>query len=211
MKINIVGLGVGNIDYMTTAGKKIIKSSEIVIGGERQIKDITPILTNQTRYIVKNFSDMILFIEENREKNLSVIVSGDTGFYSLLNYMKRYFKNEDLNIVPGISSFQYLFSKIGESWENYGLYSVHGRELDIVEVLKNNITGIVLLTDSKNSPYYIGRILMKNKISDIKMIVGENLSYENEKISEFYLEDLEKYNRDFDMNVLIIKKIKKEK
>lgn len=208
MKINIVGLGVGNIDYMTTAGKKAIKSSEIVIGGERQIKDIIPILTNQTRYIIKNFSDMILFINENREKNISVIVSGDTGFYSLLNYMKRYFKNEDLNIVPGISSFQYLFSKIGESWENYGLYSVHGRELDIVGVLKNSIAGIVLLTDSKNSPYYIGRILMKNKISGIKMIVGENLSYENEKISEFYLEDLEKYNRDFDMNVLIIKKEK---
>lgn len=208
MKINIVGLGVGNIDYMTYLGIKTIKSSEVVIGGERQIKDITPILTNQTRYIIKNFSDMILFIEENREKNISVIVSGDTGFYSLLNYMKRYFKNEDLNIVPGISSFQYLFSKIGESWESYGLYSAHGRELDIIEVLKNSIAGIVLLTDNKNSPYYIGRILMKNKISGIKMIVGENLSYENEKISEFYLEDLEKYNRDFDMNVLIIKKEK---
>lgn len=209
-KINVVGLGVGNLDYITGAGIKCIKSADIIVAGERQLKDISSLLSfSQEKYILKKLSDTSKYIEEKSfEKEVTVIVSGDTGFYSLLNYLKRTIKEREFNVIPGISSFQYLFSKIGETWENYNLYSVHGREIDIIEALKNSMAGIILLTDNQNSPYYIGRILMKNNFLDIKMIVGENLSYKNERITEFYVRDIENYKRDYDMNVLILKKEK---
>ena len=144
----------------------------------------------------------------NKEKEITVIVSGDTGFYSLLNYLKKNLPEISFNTVPGISSFQYLFAKLGETWENYNLYSVHGRELNIPEVFKNSRAGVVLLTDKENSPYIIGRILMKNNFPDAKLICGERLSYSDERITEFYSKDYEKHNREYEMNVLIIKKEK---
>lgn len=206
-KINVVGLGVGNIDYLTGAGIKSIKSADIIIGGERHLKDIEPLIKEkQELYILGKLSEMIDFINENKHKIITVIVSGDTGFYSLLNYLKKNLRDFQFNVVPGISSFQYLFAKIGESWENYHLYSVHGREIDIIEALKNSTAGIVLLTDSKNSPYIIGRNLMKNNFSNIKIIVGERLSYPDEKITEFFARDIEAHKRDYEMNVLILKK-----
>ena len=209
-KINVVGLGTGNIDYLTGAGIKCITSSDILIGGERQLEDISPLLkSSQEKYILKKLSHMIEYIErEIVHKNITVVVSGDTGFYSLLNYMKKNLLDTEFNVIPGISSFQYLFAKLGESWENYSLCSMHGRELDIVDALKKSTAGIILLTDSENSPYYIGRILMKNNFLDVKIVVGERLSYEDERITEFYAKDTEEHKRDYKMNVVVLKKEK---
>lgn len=209
-KINVVGLGVGNIDYLTMAGIKHIKSCDIVVGGKRQIEDISSLLNiSQEKYILKNLTDTINFIKENKnKKEITVVVSGDTGFYSLLNFLKNNIKDENFNVVPGISSFQYLFAKLSKSWEHYSLYSVHGRELDVIEALKKSINGIILLTDDKNSPYNIGRILMKNNFLDIKMIVGERLSYPDEKITEFFVRDIENQKKEYKMNILILEKEK---
>ena len=209
-KINVVGLGTGNIDYLTGAGIKCITSSNILIGGERQLEDISPLLkSSQEKYILKKLSHMIEYIErEIVHKNITVVVSGDTGFYSLLNYMKKNLLDTEFNVIPGISSFQYLFARLGESWENYSLCSMHGRELDIIDALKKSTAGIILLTDSENSPYYIGRILMKNNFLDVKIVVGERLSYEDERITEFYAKDTEEHKRDYKMNVVILKKEK---
>lgn len=209
-KINVVGLGTGNIDYLTGAGIKCIIFSDVLIGGERQLEDISSLLnSSQEKYILKNLPHMIEYIKEKSVcKNITVVVSGDTGFYSLLNYMKKNLLDIEFNVIPGISSFQYLFAKLGESWEHYSLYSMHGRDLDIIDALKKSTAGIILLTDSENSPYYIGRILMKNNFSDIKIIAGERLSYEDERITEFYARDTERYKRDYKMNVVILKKEK---
>lgn len=209
-KINVVGLGTGNIDYLTGAGIKCIISSDVLIGGERQLEDISSLLnSSQEKYILKKLPHMIEYIKEKSVcKNITVVVSGDTGFYSLLNYMKKNLLDIEFNVIPGISSFQYLFAKLGESWEHYSLYSMHGRDLDIIDALKKSTAGIILLTDSENSPYYIGRILMKNNFSDIKIIAGERLSYEDERITEFYARDTERHKRDYKMNVVILKKEK---
>lgn len=209
-KINVVGLGTGNIDCLTGAGIKCIVSSDILIGGERQLEDISLLLKpTQEKYILKKLSHMIEYIEkEIVHKNITVVVSGDTGFYSLLSYMKKNLLDIEFNVIPGISSFQYLFARLGESWENYSLCSMHGRELDIIDALKKSTAGIILLTDSENSPYYIGRILMKNNFLDVKIVVGERLSYEDERITEFYAKDTEEHKRDYKMNVVILKKEK---
>lgn len=207
MKINVIGLGVGNLDYFSLAGRKILKTSDIVIGGERQLKDIDELLTeNIIRYKLKSLENMKNFINENFEKNISIIVSGDTGYYSLLSYIKRNFEKAEIKVIPGLSSFQYLFGKICETWEEYTLCSVHGREIDIIKTLKESKKGLVLLTDKKNSPYEIGRLLFENNLNNIEIIVGENLSYEDENIFSFFPENFEKYKREYSLNVVVLKK-----
>lgn len=42
--INVIGLGVGNLDYFSKVGENRIKTSDIIIGGERQLEDISPII-----------------------------------------------------------------------------------------------------------------------------------------------------------------------
>jgi len=207
-KINVVGLGPGNIKYLSTTGIDCVKEAEIVVGSTRQLSDLKTIISEkQEIYILGKLSELISYLKENIEKKITIIVSGDTGYYSLVPYLSKNLSKDILNIIPNISSYQYLFSKIGENWQNFRLASVHGREFDYVKNIDDEDTaGLVLLTDDIQNPYEVSKNLYNNGIRNITVIVGENLSYDNEKITILKIEDYEKLNRKFDMNVLILKK-----
>ena len=207
-KINVVGLGPGNIKYLSTAGIDCIKEAEIVVGSTRQLSDLKTIISEkQEIYILGKLSELIAYLKEHIEKKITIIVSGDTGYYSLVPYLSKNLSKDILNIIPNISSYQYLFSKIGENWQNFRLASVHGREFNYVKNIDDeDIAGLVLLTDDIQNPYEVSKNLYNNGVRNLTIIVGENLSYNNEKITILEIEDYEKLNRKFDMNVLILKK-----
>ncbi|WP_338995291.1 precorrin-6y C5,15-methyltransferase (decarboxylating) subunit CbiE [Fusobacterium animalis] len=207
-KINVVGLGPGNIKYLSTTGIDCIKEAEIIIGSTRQLSDLKTIISEkQEIYILGKLSELITYLKENVERKITIIVSGDTGYYSLVPYLSKNLSKDILNIIPNISSYQYLFSKLVENWQNFRLASVHGREFDYIKNINDeDIGGLVLLTDDIQNPYEITKKLYNNGIRNLTVIVGENLSYDNEKITILEIENYKKLNRKFDMNVLILKK-----
>ena len=207
-KINVVGLGPGNIKYLSTSGIECIKEAEIIVGSTRQLSDLKAIISEkQEIYILGKLAELIAYLKENIERKITIIVSGDTGYYSLVPYLSKNLSKDILNIIPNISSYQYLFSKLGENWQNFRLVSVHGREFDYVKNIDDkDIAGLVLLTDDIQNPYEVSKNLYNNGIRNLTVIVGENLSYDNEKITILEIEDYEKLNRKFDMNVLVLKK-----
>lgn len=207
-KINVVGLGPGSIKYLSTSGIECIKEAEIIVGSTRQLSDLKAIISEkQEIYILGKLAELIAYLKENIERKITIIVSGDTGYYSLVPYLSKNLSKDILNIIPNISSYQYLFSKLGENWQNFRLASVHGREFDYVKNIDDkDIAGLVLLTDDIQNPYEVSKNLYNNGIRNLTVIVGENLSYDNEKITILEIEDYEKLNRKFDMNVLVLKK-----
>ena len=207
-KINVVGLGPGNIKYLSTTGIDCVKEAEIVVGSTRQLSDLKTIISEkQEIYILGKLNELITYLKENVERKIAIIVSGDTGYYSLVPYLSKNLSKNILNIIPNISSYQYLFSKLGENWQNFRLASVHGREFDYIKNINDeDIEGLVLLTDDIQNPYEITKKLYNSGIRNLTVIVGENLSYDNEKITILKIEDYKKLNRKFDMNVLILKK-----
>lgn len=207
-KINVIGLGPGNIKYMSTMGIEAIKNADIVVGSIRQLADVESIISkNQEKYYLGKLSDLIIYLKKNLDKKISIVVSGDTGFYSLVPYLTKNLSKNILNIIPCISSYQYLFSKLGENWQNFRLASIHGREFDYVKHINNEeIAGLILLTDDIQNPYEVAKKLYNLGIVNLEVIVGENLSYDNERITIVDIEDFEELNRKFDMNVLVLKK-----
>lgn len=207
-KLNVVGLGPGNIKYLSNAGIDCIKEAEIVIGSTRQLSDLKTIISEKQKiYILGKLTELITYLKENIERRITIIVSGDTGYYSLVPYLSKNLSKDILNIIPNISSYQYLFSKIGENWQNFRLASVHGREFDYIKNIDDeDIAGLVLLTDDIQNPYEVSKNLYNSGVRNLTVIVGENLSYDNEKITILEIEDYKKLNRKFDMNVLILKK-----
>ena len=208
-KINVVGLGPGNIKYLSTAGIDCIKEAEIVVGSTRQLSDLKTIISEkQEIYILGKLSELIAYLKENIEKKITIIVSGDTGYYSLVPYLSKNLAKDILNIIPNISSYQYLFSKLGENWQNFRLASIHGREFDYIKNIDDeDIAGLVLLTDDIQNPYEVSKNLYNSGVRNLTVIVGENLSYDNEKITILEIEDYEKLNRKFDMNVLVLNEV----
>ena len=203
-KINVLGLGPGNLDYTLPIVLKEIENSDIIIGGKRHIESLGKCAENKEYcYINADLQRVLNFIEQNRNKKISLILSGDTGFYSMLTFMRKHFKVSELNVIPGISSIQYMFAKVSEYWNDAFVSSVHGRETDYVEKLRE-FGKIGLLTDKKNTPQKIAETLAKKGMGEATIFVGENLSYENEKITEMKAQEMMKAEKEFEMNVVVI-------
>ena len=205
-KINVLGLGPGSMDYILPAVIKKIEESDIIIGGKRHIESLGKYVENKEYfYITADLTAAVDFINHNRNRKISLIVSGDTGFYSMLTFMRKHFRGEELTVVPGISSIQYMFAKISDYWYDACISSVHGKEYDYVGKLKKH-GKVGLLTDFKeNTPQKIAEKLTENGIGEAVVYIGENLSYEDEKIYEYRAEELKDVGYKFKMNVVILK------
>ncbi|AWK52740.1 precorrin-6y C5,15-methyltransferase (decarboxylating) subunit CbiE [Clostridium beijerinckii] len=179
--IYIVGLGPGHKDYIMPKALEIMKKVNVIIGFRRAI-DSLDFIDNKKVYINK-LSDIDQFIcyEENKDNDISIVASGDPTFYGITNYIKSKTALE-LEVIPGISSFQYLTCKIKLPWNNAYLGSLHGRSEEFLEKINNNKLSI-WLTDKENNPAMLCKILHEAEIK-CKVMIGENLSYEDEIISE---------------------------
>lgn len=176
--VNIVGIGPGNRDYILPKAISVLNNSDYVIGFSRAVESIEFLNCNSIK--VKSLKEILSIIEKKKNINISIIASGDPTFYGITNYIKNNYQG-NIEVIPGISSFQYLTCKMACSWNDGFLGSLHGREAKFIECVKNNKVSI-WLTDNENTPNFLCEKLDKENIN-CKVIVGENLSYSDEKIT----------------------------
>lgn len=117
------------------------------------------------------------------EGDAVVMVSGDPGYYSLLDALRREFPPDCLSVIPGISSLQFAFSRLALPWHDADLLSFHGRRPpdEVLFYRSGRILG--MLTDTKYHSQTIPEILMGlGWPPETKAAVCARLSYEDEKI-----------------------------
>ena len=197
--INIIGLGPGEFDYITKMGEKLIYSSDILIGGKRNLESIEN-FSGEKIVLGNNLKEILDFIKNNLHKNISVIASGDPSIYGIGKYLSNNIEHESLNIVSGISSLQYIFSKIFVDMNDVYITSSHGKIPDFDYILSHK--KVCMVTDSKIGPHEICREIQKRNLDKI-VVVGENLSYANERITIGKAKDILSVDK-FDMNVVVI-------
>lgn len=177
--IYIVGLGPGSKGYILPKATETLEKADLILGFSRALESIDFIDNN--KLTIKTLKDILDIVEEQKGKDIAIIASGDPCFYGVTEYIKRNLPEYKIDIIPGISSFQYFMCRLGKSWQGAFLGSVHGREADFLSIVKKNKTS-VFLTDNINSPKILGEKLVSENIN-CKVYVGENLSYEDEKIT----------------------------
>ena len=195
--VYIVGLGPGNKDYILPKAIDTLKKSNVIIGFSRLINDLDFINTN--KIVMSSLRETLEYIQQNGQDNIiSLVASGDPTFFGISEYIK---KNYPGNIV--VIPFQYLTAKLNKGW-SYGFTgSVHARNEDFIKKVKENKLSI-WLTDNKNNSTFLCKLLNENNI-ECTVIIGEHLSYENERILqgkpiEFINEEVS------DMAILIVEK-----
>jgi precorrin-3B C17-methyltransferase len=124
-KLNIVGIGPGNEDYITPASLRAIQEAEIVIGYSTYIKLVQHLLSDK-QIIRTGMTEEIrraqLAIEESKKgKIVSIISSGDAGVYGMASLIFQVLeemgwkKSDDpeIHIYPGITAINACASLIG--------------------------------------------------------------------------------------------------
>jgi cobalt-precorrin-7 (C5)-methyltransferase len=82
-------------------------------------------------------------------------------------------------IVPGISSVQYLFSRIGLDMNDLYVTSSHGKQPDFDFLF--SMPKVAMVTDQLIGPRQIADALQARGLSRT-LYIGENLSYPDERI-----------------------------
>lgn len=179
MKVYIVGTGMEGKKTLTAEAKTVIENSEVLIGARRMVE---PYMGMNKQFFVSWKSEEIAeYLCKKSFTSAAVLVSGDCGFYSGAEKLLRALSDYDTEIICGISTPVYFCSKIKKPWQDMKLISLHGTDGSIVRnVCKNELCFFLL--GGNITPAHICRKLCEYGLSGVKIYIGENLGYENERI-----------------------------
>ncbi|MDW5298798.1 MAG: precorrin-6y C5,15-methyltransferase (decarboxylating) subunit CbiE [Sedimentibacter sp.] len=193
-KVYIVGIGVGNKCFMHQKSIVSIEKSECLIGTKRMLDTFSYL--NKETFESISAKEIYDYINNDNHNIFSVLVSGDVGFYSISKKLtEMLMENEQIEIenIAAVSSVQYFCSKLNLSWDGMKLVSAHGRNINIISNVMFN-KKVFLLTGGEFKPNDICEILTSKGLGNLLVSVGENLSYENERIIEDSASNIAKMN-----------------
>ena len=192
-KITIVGMGPGAKEYVLPKALETVQNARVLIGGRRLLADFAR-NDQKTFPITSDLPAVLCFLRENLPKNdVTIMVAGDPGYYSLLDTLRREFPAEYIETIPGISSLQFAFAKLNLPWHDAVLASFHGREPAKAQLafVPGKILG--LLTDGeRNSQTIAARLINDGWPPGTVLFVLERLSYPDEKIHKTTVEQATK-------------------
>lgn len=187
-KVSLVGIGMGTPDTLTQEGKQALESADLLIGARRMVEHIKR--PGQEVWTGYKPEEICAYIAAHPEyKNVAIALSGDVGFYSgakkLLETLHRELPVVQKKVYCGISSMIYFCAKLETPWEDVHPVSLHGRECNLPGLLRiyGKIFAIVGTTDG------IAKLCQKLQsygMGDVRVEVGERLSYPEEKITRGY-------------------------
>lgn len=195
-KIILSGIGMGSTDGMTREAYHAFEEAEVIFGAERMLENL-PGKGIKVPYYRAN--DIISYlIEHPQYTKVAAAFSGDSGFYSGAQSMKKALEeaNEkgilksETTILPGISSVSALAARLGVSWNDAVLASIHGRRANVVNLVRKN-TKVFLLLSGKNDFEMLVNKFREAGINHVKISAGYRLSYPDEKLFTFYLDEFE--------------------
>ncbi|MCG0278722.1 MAG: precorrin-6y C5,15-methyltransferase (decarboxylating) subunit CbiE [Thermanaeromonas sp.] len=203
--LKVIGIGPGHPSWLTPAAYEAVAQAEILVGGRRALA-LFAFLEREKRVIDGDLESLRRFLESVRGRPTAVLVSGDPGLYSLLGWLKRHFPEEEITVIPGISSVQLAFARLGCSWEEATILSLHGRPLSLLdpylEGLARDKVLLALLTGGSNTPSKVGEYLTSQGLGKVSLWVGAELGGPEERIEYLLAEDLAR--SDFPQAAVII-------
>ena len=192
-KISLVGIGMGAEKTLTLEGKKTLNAAELLIGAKR----MTEAVQKPGQMVLHEYRSekIVEYIREHpKYRTVAIALSGDVGFYSgakkLIDQL-----DGNVEVICGISSVVYFMSKIGLSWDDAKIVSAHGRNCNLISLIRHNPKVFSILGTEDGVAVLASRLVYYG-MGDVTLYVGENLSYENEKIFHDKAANLTEYRGD---------------
>lgn len=180
-QVTVVGIGPGSRDTMTAEVRNAILEAECVIGAKRMVESVAE--NGQTVHHAITPEAIAGFVLAHREYHRFVVaMSGDVGFFSGAKKLLPLLTDCEVSVLPGLSSMACLCAKLGTSYEDVVPVSVHGRDHNIISDVRRN-ERVFALVGGENGMGKLCRELTAAGLGDVKISVGQRLSYPGEQIT----------------------------
>lgn len=183
LKIRLIGTGMDGGATLTEAARSAITTSDAIFGAKRVTEPFAAL--GKPVFHTWKASEIAEIIKREKFERPCVLMSGDCGFYSAADGLVKGFdgiKEFDTEIICGISTPVYFSSRIKIPWQDMKFVSLHGAENSVVRNVRRNKHCFFLLGGDVSAED-ICAALCDHGLGDIKVYIGENLGYPNEKIS----------------------------
>lgn len=196
LDITLVGIGMGNVELLTKEAERAIGEADYLFGAKRLLEAAAPPkkpgAVETAAYLPGQILPVLKELQAGgRAVKAAILFSGDTGFYSGAAGMREALQQAfdagtlagRLKSCPGISSLSYLAARAGMSWQDAKIVSWHGKEADVAEVVLRE-KKVFLIVSGVEDMRRLGRELMAAGAGGVRLTVGYQLSYQNERIFE---------------------------
>lgn len=197
LEITLAGIGMGHTDCMTKEVEQAVNRADILFGAQRLLENIDTKAETYPFYQAEQILPTLYRIQDQNElqvtKNVVILFSGDSGFYSGCQFIYAVLESEirrknlsaSLRILPGISSVAYLASCIGECYHDAAVYSIHGKKLCNLARRIQCSPKTFLLTSGVKDVNWLGRMLTDAGMTECEIITGYQLSYREQRIAKY--------------------------
>lgn len=178
MIISLIGCGCGP-DTLTAEARRAMEEAQLLLGSERLLREYAPDGAAWERAVrAEEIADRLRTCGCERA---CVLLSGDSGFFSGARTLLPLLEGEDLRLIPGISSLQLFAARLQRPWQDWRLFSAHGRECDAVAAVCGEGPAF-FLTGGRLSPADLCAQLSAAGLDDLPVTVGERLGSPEEQL-----------------------------
>jgi precorrin-6B C5,15-methyltransferase / cobalt-precorrin-6B C5,C15-methyltransferase len=205
--ITVIGIGDDGCVGLSSRAINAVSKCQVLAGGERQLAFFPEF--DGLRVVFKDglIRAVDQLAELANENTICVLASGDPMFYGIGGLLARKLGADRMEILPQPSSIQLAFARIGRSWNDAAIISLHGKPLEGLTTRLKRTSCAAVLTDNRNTPPVLARHMIE--FSDVRWRawVCENLCGPGERVTAFEtLEELAVAADLGDLNVLILER-----
>jgi precorrin-6Y C5,15-methyltransferase (decarboxylating) len=204
-KTYIIGIGSDGLAGLMARARDLVTSADLILGSEHAL-DVVPETKAERFRIGADLQETIRVLEANfGRKRMVVLAGGDPLFYGVARYLCDRLGKDRFEVLPHVSSMQWAFARIKETWEEAYLTNLATHPLETVLDRIRVAESVGLFTSEKEDPPKIARELLARGIDYFRAYVCENLGGPHERVAQGELADITEMEFS-PLNVMILKR-----
>lgn len=185
-RFSIIGAGMGQTDGLLPAAREALCAADLALSTPRlaeSLSGLRPVESCAT-------GELAARAIESGAGHVAVLVSGDTGFFSLTRTLAAHLREHGaVECFCGVSSLQYFCAALGTSYDDAVWMSLHGRPGSPVGAVSYNKKVFFLTGGARRAPD-LCRELAEAGLTHVRVSLGENLGQPDERIVTGSTEEL---------------------
>ena len=204
-KLYVIGIGPGGLEHMTLKAKEALEKSEVIVGYTKYIDFIEPLIKDKELLSTGMKGEVERCekaLEISRDKVVSIISTGDAGIYGMAGLILELRKDEDVEIIPGITASSSAASVLGSPLMHDNCNISLSDLMTPYELIKKRVElaaqgdFIISLYNprSHGRPHYLKEcieIVRKYREKDTPIGVVKNALREGQEVNIFTLENFD--------------------
>ncbi|MBQ7485557.1 MAG: precorrin-6Y C5,15-methyltransferase (decarboxylating) subunit CbiT [Oscillospiraceae bacterium] len=184
-EVTIISAGLGT-DTLTAEAAAALERADVLFGAPRLLAPYEG--KGRRCEPVYTAGEMAPVLEEYPSGSFAVLVSGDAGFYSAAERLRRELKDCQVRTVAGVSTVSAFAARLGRTWQDCALVSCHGRDGALTDTVRRNRHTVALTGGNVKE---LARSLCQAGFGDLTVHAAQSLGQPDEQVSHGTVRQLE--------------------